>query len=168
MRRRGRFVESVIGNEVESERRHRIIGVADRLVEVDRSIVSRANLQIDLRTPSIEEEFAGSCHESGSDSLPLMIGMTREVVDPSTVAVVADHHRSDDLVVLCEHQESPRRVRRLPVDVAAWIIVGMKQPSSPPQRNHVFRVGFIEGTDLHSLMVLEREFLGRPRIDRYF
>ena len=32
-----------------------------------------------------------------------MIGMTREVVDPSTVAVVANHHRSDDLVVLREH-----------------------------------------------------------------
>ena len=96
-----------------------------------------------------------------------VIGVARQIVDPTAVPVVSDHRRTEDLVILSENEESPRRVGHLSSDVAAWFVGGMHESGRSPEIDHGVGVGLGECQDLHPLTVPESVFRGRPRIGSF-
>jgi len=159
---------SGVSDETESEGGDGVLGVAEGPIELMRLLVPRSHLEVDLRASTVEEEFTSGSHELGRDAATLMVGVARQIVDPTAVPVVSDHHRTDDLVILGENEESPRRVGDLPSDVAEWIVGGVHESGRSPEIDHGVGVSFGEGPDLDPLTVPESVFRGRPRIGSDF
>jgi hypothetical protein len=114
---------------------HVIDGVSDVPVELHRGRVRRADLQVHLRAAELAQPSFCLVHEHPAQPLPLMARMDREVVDPPPVALVADHHGSDQFVIDQENQKISRVPRQLAVNVPGGVVPGSGQLAEGPKRN---------------------------------
>jgi len=65
-------------------------------------------LQVYFRAAEIAQSPLGHVHEQAPKSLTPVIRVDREVVDPASVAFVANHDRSDQLAALFEQEKVSR------------------------------------------------------------
>jgi len=115
---------------------HRFVdGVADLSIELSCGLIRAPDLEIYLRAAEIAKSPLGLVHEPASESSTPMIGADREVVDPSAVALVADHDGPDQLVALFDHEKVVRVSGQLAVDIPVGVVPRAREPADRPERH---------------------------------
>jgi len=119
---------------------HRFVdGVAELSIELSCGLIRAPDLEIYLRAAEIAKSPLGLVHEQASESLTPMIGADREVVDPSAVALVANHDGPDQLVALFDHEKVVRVSGQLAVDIPVGVVPRSREPADRPERHEAPR-----------------------------
>ena len=126
--------------ETLAQAHHVVNGVADLSIELGRSLIRGPNLQVYFRAAEIAQSPLGHVHEQAPKSLTPVIRVDREVVDPASVAFVANHDRSDQLAALFEQEKvvpvSGQLAGNIPVGVVPW----SRELADRPERHERFVV----------------------------
>src|ERR1017187_5348321 len=132
-----------------------VVGVADLSIELSCGLIRAPDLEIYLRAAEIAKSPLGLVHEQASETLTPMIGVNslavrpdqasetltrmigadREVVDPSAVALVANHDGPDQLVALFDHEKVVRVSGQLAVDIPVGVVPRSREPADRPERH---------------------------------
>lgn len=140
---------------------HVIDGVTDVPVELDRGRVRRADLQVYLRAADFAQPPFCLAYEQSAQPLALMVRMDREVVNPSPVAFIADHHRPDQFAVVRKNHKIGRVPRQLAVNIPVRVIPRPGQLAQGPKRNKGLPIAGLVLTE-HRIHELRRYIQGNP------
>lgn len=115
-------------------------------------MVGVANHELDLRDVSLAHPCLTGTHQASSKPCALRIGADSEVVDPSTVTVMAHHRRPEQRALVAENGEDGRRtsIQGTP-KIGFRIVPGPREPSYVPERNGVREERLRQIDDVHRL-----------------
>src|SRR5215469_3137799 len=114
--------------------------IAKPLVKADYLSVGLANHQHRLGHPPLGQPLFRMRHDLAPGSLVLMPGVDCDIVDPSTMAIVADHGGCHDLRLGPSDTYHQYRIFRAQaeLDVRSWIVPRTRKIARLPQCNNVF------------------------------
>jgi len=97
-------------------------------------------LKVHFGAPETAKSRFGFRHEKATESLTLPIRVDREVVDPAAVALVTNHHCSDQLAVVFEYEKVLGISSRLTVYVAVRVVLRLDEVARGPKCDESFAV----------------------------
>lgn len=137
----------VVGREAASHAHDLVDDVAETPIEREGALVGRADLEVDLRAAQLAEPVLGARHQLAAESTVAVRRMHREVVEPATVSLVADHHGADEGTAVVDDQHSRWILHELAVEVLARIVPRTGELAEVPQLEECGAILGSERTD---------------------
>ena len=82
-----------------ANRHDRLPLISDRIIKAERCVVILAYHQLDLGRAAIPQPGFRSRHQRAAKPILLMLRMHREIINPTAMAIKADHRGTDNRIV---------------------------------------------------------------------
>jgi hypothetical protein len=119
------------------------------LIKLNDAMIGSPDLQINLRTARLPKKALRLCDDGPGQTVPLMSGSNRQIIEPSAVPLVTRHHTRDNLAIKQTHQKQVGSHLHLSSNILAGIVPRPEQVALPPQRNNRLLIFRLEWSNLH-------------------
>ena len=136
-----------------------IHGVAKPVIEGKDVVIVLANTKTDLRTSHFNKQRLGPPHQSRANAGALIFRCHGKIVYAVPVAVIPDHHGSNDIISFCRHPEGASFVGQFACNILLRIVPGPEKAAGISERDYGIRIFGLEIPDRKPII---RHPLSRP------
>jgi hypothetical protein len=131
-------------------------GITDTAIKFNDGVVGGSDLKIDFWAAGVAKDALGFGDDGAGQTMPLVLGINGEIVEPTAVALVTGHDAGDDAAIKQADQKPVGAHGKFALDVRVRVVPGADEVTSAPEGDDGVFIMELERPNLHGS---ERRYL---------